>query len=173
MEDIYIELLEEQYEDIHDVVFRKSANEKLKSLFSTEDNYIYVNPYYLINKDTVIHEAGQSEFRVDKEYVFPCVARYGETDELVVFYISREYNTADKHSSQYVAGRFVFVGDRKKKLRLSALAEEPANIFYGNYKEQIALERSYIEMKKNQSTGKDLWTYECGGSWGQENAFDP
>lgn len=141
--------------DMFSEIFQKSKDEKLKELFSTDNNYVYTNPYYPVTENVIIREDDQPHFHVDNEYVFTCLVKDCRGDTLKAFYITKEYNTADnEHSNQNVAGRFIFEGDKDKELSLIALAEEPAKILYGKMEDQVALEQYYLKLRSSQPPGK-------------------
>ena len=158
VEDIYKDFVKEKNQHIYDDVFEKLSDYDSIALSSTGNNYAYTNPYHLLSKDTLIREDNQKEFRVEDEYIFTCVATNCATKEIEAFYVTRQYNTLDSAKGRYIAGRFVFRGDRKEELTLIALAEEPVKVLYGDFDSQVKLERYYLDLRKNEPAGKiSLW----------------
>lgn len=151
MEDISIELRWKKNRKIFERIYKQSLEQNWTRFFYVY-KYDYVNPYEFQNFEFADRPGS---ITLIAEHVFVCLMRHRLTRDIRLHYVSKEYNVivGGNASAVYNAGRFVFEADESSRVRLIALAEEPAKVYVSA---DFNIERYYIEIRKVRERGKNF-----------------
>lgn len=140
MDEMYKELNQEKYSDLFHQIYEPTKN-PAKSLIQP---YEYKNLYTLREMDVLIRfvDSSSTTFRFP-EYVFVCLLRNWDSNDISAYYVSKEYNVSD--DGPYTAGHFVFWGRGRV-----ILSEEPAKSYARN---DYNVELHYLHLRKYHQPG--------------------
>ena len=139
-------------------VYRYRELEKYSKVFhrlftfsASANSFVYSNRYEL-------REFNVADTHRFEEHVFACpVVHLSDEDNIVLYYVSKEYNVNLLAFQPSKPGRFIFgrdFGNRKVVCDRVLLAEEPAVAFVGEAGFGFDIELHYLKIRKRTQLGK-------------------
>jgi tRNA(Ile2) C34 agmatinyltransferase TiaS len=147
MDEIYDELENEHPTTFGELYYRDDNNNEDEDV-SSKRPFEYVNSSQKIK--TFDDETGESF----AENAFVCLCSAKRERKFVKFYVSEEYDVRDVSHSTRIAGRFIFTSTEDNKLKVRALAEEPAEGM--STASTSAVESLYLRKKGTNKPGNTV-----------------